>query len=153
MKNQDFDLEEYKGSVSFFLQELGIKKTYSLLKIVDEMMATYKDEEGWHLAYLLQDRDFVTKKKKRAHVTEILFSKTTEEKIKKLIDNEITIREAINVEGMYSIGKVNNHVFPKKEETFEYIKDKTPRENIFLNDGRIMNQVSLQEVWEEIEKK
>lgn len=153
MKNQDFDLEEYKGPVSFFLQELGVKKAYPLLKIVDEMMAAYKDEEGWHLAYLLQDRDFVTKEKKRAHVTEILFSKTTEKTIKKLIDNKITIREAINVEGMYSIGKVNNRVFPKKEKTFEYIEDKTPRENIFLNDGRIMNQVSLQEVWEEIEKK
>ncbi len=105
-----------------------------LLEIVEPVFTLFMSKETMYLVYLLRDQTVYNNNNKLS-IKEILISESNMENIKKLINNELTIYETLDLSNNnIRIGEIGSKQFkPIIVNNISEINDKIPVKELYLN--------------------
>lgn len=105
-----------------------------LLEILDPVFTLFMSNEEMYLIYLLRDQT-VYNNTNKLNIKEILISESNIENIKKLINNELTIYETLDLsDSNIRIGEIGNKQFkPIIVNNISEINDRIPVKDLYLN--------------------
>lgn len=116
------------------LQNLREFEKIILLEIVEPVFTLLVSKETMYLVYLLRDQTVYNNNNKLS-IKEILISESNMENIEKLINNELTIYETLDLSNnSIRIGKIGSKQFkPIIVNNISEINDKIPVKELYLN--------------------
>ena len=105
-----------------------------LLEIVEPVFALFVSDKTMYLVYLLRDQTVYNNNNKLS-IKEILISESNMENIEKLINNELTIYETLDLSNNnIRIGQIGDKQFkPIIVNNISEINDKIPVKELYLN--------------------
>ena len=105
-----------------------------LLEIVEPVFALFVSDKTMYLVYLLRDQTVYNNNNKLS-IKEILISESNIENIEKLINNELTIYETLDLSNNnIRIGQIGDKQFkPIIVNNISEINDKIPVKELYLN--------------------
>ena len=105
-----------------------------LLEIVEPVFALFVSDKTMYLVYLLRDQTVYNNNNKLS-IKEILISESNMENIEKLINNELTIYETLDLSNNnIRIGEIGSKQFkPIIVNNISEINDKIPVKELYLN--------------------
>ena len=105
-----------------------------LLEIVEPVFALFVSDKTMYLVYLLRDQTVYNNNNKLS-IKEILISESNMENIEKLINNELTIYETLDLSNNnIRIGQIGDKQFkPIIVHNISEINDKIPVKELYLN--------------------
>lgn len=105
-----------------------------LLEIVEPVFTLFVSKETMYLVYLLRDQTVYNNNNKLS-IKEILISESNMENIEKLINNELTIYETLDLSNNnIRIGEIGSKQFkPIIVNNISEINDKIPVKELYLN--------------------
>lgn len=115
-------------------QELKEFENIILLEIIDPVFTLFVSNDKMYLVYLLRDQTVYNNNNKLS-IKEILISESNMENIKKLINNELTIYETLDLsDSNFRIGEIGSKQFkPIIVNNISEINDKIPIKELYLN--------------------
>ena len=115
-------------------QKLKEFENIILLEIVDPIFTLFVSDKTMYLVYLLRDQTVYNNNNKLS-IKEILISESNMENINKLINNELTIYETLDLsDNNIRIGEIGNKQFkPIIVTNISEINDRIPVKDLYLN--------------------
>lgn len=148
--NLEKKIENIFGNMSN-LETLNSYNCRTLLDISEPLMFAINELNKYYLAYTLQNRTALLKNGNKADVVEVLIVNTSISEIKRLLEGQMDIRDALSCGDMYRMGKVGNKVFPRKNvKSFEEIENKIPKIGVRF-DRELPNKVNIRKALRLIE--
>lgn len=117
-------------------QKLKEFKNIILLEVVDPIFTLFVSNETMYLVYLLRDQTvYNNNNNNKLSIKEILISESNMENIVKLINNELTIYETLDLSNNnIRIGKIGSKQFkPIIVNNISEINDRIPVKELYLN--------------------
>lgn len=117
-------------------QKLKEFENITLLEIVDPVFTLFMSNDEMYLVYLLRDQTvYNNNNNNKLNIKEILISESNIENIKKLINNELTIYETLDLsDSNIRIGEIGNKQFkPIIVNNISEINDRIPVKDLYLN--------------------
>ncbi|MCL6663398.1 hypothetical protein [Paenibacillus amylolyticus] len=148
------NLETKVSNIMDHLNDPILLRDYNCITVLDisePLMFVLNQFDEYYLAYLMQHKTIFYSNTK-ADVSEMLFSISTFEEIKELLQGRIAIKDALyKKDWTYKIGKIGNKIYPPNLiSDVETIENKIPLDGVFF-DEKLPNKVQLNVVLQELE--